>query len=128
MYQGRFSDPETSNPRTKSLKQRKLKEGVKTEDSSRLKSAVLNALVMVSIEGPDNEAVGLGRMVDAWHQEKPRETGFQRNPPKHIQDMAPDRQTKGRTDCKTDGQCQNNIPPPMAGDNKTEYPASEDIQ
>ncbi|KAH3814929.1 hypothetical protein DPMN_143447 [Dreissena polymorpha] len=27
------------------------------ENSARLKSAVLNALVMVSIEGPDNEAV-----------------------------------------------------------------------
>ncbi|KAH3698370.1 hypothetical protein DPMN_085890 [Dreissena polymorpha] len=37
-------------------------------------------------------------------------TKFQWNPPKHFQDMAPDR--------RTDGQRQNNIPPPMAGDKK----------
>ncbi|KAH3870400.1 hypothetical protein DPMN_033586 [Dreissena polymorpha] len=34
-----------------------MKGGKNTENSARLKSAVLNALVMVSIEGPDNEAV-----------------------------------------------------------------------
>ncbi|KAH3782009.1 hypothetical protein DPMN_159920 [Dreissena polymorpha] len=34
-----------------------MKGGKQTENSARLKSAVLNALVMVSIEGPDNEAV-----------------------------------------------------------------------
>ncbi|KAH3706219.1 hypothetical protein DPMN_065602 [Dreissena polymorpha] len=42
--------------------------------------------------------------------------------PKHFQDMATDGRTERRTDGKTDGQTygqrQNNIPPPMAGDNK----------
>ncbi|KAH3852941.1 hypothetical protein DPMN_095462 [Dreissena polymorpha] len=59
-------------------------------------------------------------------------TKFQLNPPKHFQDMASDTKvpihfqdmapdTKvpdGRTDSQTDGQRQNNIPPPLAGDNK----------
>ncbi|KAH3704968.1 hypothetical protein DPMN_080030 [Dreissena polymorpha] len=47
---------------------------VKTEKRARLKSAVLHALMMVSIEGPDIDAVdlngGSGRMEDAWHQKK----------------------------------------------------------
>ncbi|KAH3884766.1 hypothetical protein DPMN_008752 [Dreissena polymorpha] len=46
---------------------------------------------------------------------------FHLNPPKHFQDMAPDTKvpdgTDGRKDGRTDGQRQNNIPPPMAGDN-----------
>ncbi|KAH3734953.1 hypothetical protein DPMN_041413 [Dreissena polymorpha] len=49
---------------------------IKTENRSRMKSAVLNALMSVSIEGPDIEAVDFGKMVDAWHQEKPRRTVF----------------------------------------------------
>ncbi|KAH3808763.1 hypothetical protein DPMN_137121 [Dreissena polymorpha] len=47
---------------------------VKTENRTRLKSAVHNALMMVSIEWPDIEAVDFGRMLDAWHQVKPRKT------------------------------------------------------
>ncbi|KAH3720100.1 hypothetical protein DPMN_062993 [Dreissena polymorpha] len=39
---------------------------IKTENRARMKSAVLNALMMVSIEGPDIEAVDFGEMVDAW--------------------------------------------------------------
>ncbi|KAH3755317.1 hypothetical protein DPMN_190008 [Dreissena polymorpha] len=49
---------------------------VKTEDRARLKSAVLHALMMISIKGPDIEAVDFGRIVDAWHQEKPRHIYF----------------------------------------------------
>jgi len=49
---------------------------IKTENRARMKSAVLNALMTVSIEGPDIEAVDFGKMVDAWHQEKPRRTVF----------------------------------------------------
>ncbi|KAH3714641.1 hypothetical protein DPMN_057330 [Dreissena polymorpha] len=41
------------------------------------------------------------------------QTKFQGNPPKQIQDMAPDTKVP---DGRTDGQRQNNIPPPMAGD------------
>ncbi|KAH3704921.1 hypothetical protein DPMN_080006 [Dreissena polymorpha] len=56
---------------------------VKTEKRARLKSAVLHALMMVSIEGTDFEAVdlngGSGGMVDAWHQEKPLRTIFELN-------------------------------------------------
>ncbi|KAH3807465.1 hypothetical protein DPMN_135805 [Dreissena polymorpha] len=45
-------------------------------------------------------------------------TKFQGNPPKHFQDMAPDTKVPdGRTDSRTDGQRQNNIPAPLAGDN-----------
>ncbi|KAH3719796.1 hypothetical protein DPMN_062670 [Dreissena polymorpha] len=43
-----------------------------TENRALPKSDVLNVLVMVIIEGPDNEAVDFGRMLDAWQQEKPR--------------------------------------------------------
>ncbi|KAH3704502.1 hypothetical protein DPMN_079558 [Dreissena polymorpha] len=56
-------------------------------------------------------------------------TKFQRNPPKRFQDMAPDTKmpinfqdmapdTKV-PDGRTDRQRQNNIPPPLAGDNKS---------
>ncbi|KAH3706875.1 hypothetical protein DPMN_046060 [Dreissena polymorpha] len=37
---------------------------------SRLKSAVLSALMVVSIKELDIEAVDCGRTVDVWHQEK----------------------------------------------------------
>ncbi|KAH3820075.1 hypothetical protein DPMN_121819 [Dreissena polymorpha] len=47
-------------------------------------------------------------------------TKRQLNPPKHLQDMAKDTKAlDGRTEKRTDGQRQNNIPPPMAGDKKT---------
>ncbi len=49
---------------------------IKTENRACMKSAVLNALMTVSIEGPDIEAVDFGKMVDAWHQEKTRRAVF----------------------------------------------------
>ncbi|KAH3820196.1 hypothetical protein DPMN_121940 [Dreissena polymorpha] len=51
-------------------------ERVKTENRSRLKSVVFKALMIVSIEEPDMKKVDFGRMVDAWHQDKPRRTAF----------------------------------------------------
>ncbi|KAH3700805.1 hypothetical protein DPMN_075785 [Dreissena polymorpha] len=46
------------------------------ENRARLKSAVLIALMMVSIKGPDIVVVDFGKMMDAWHQEKPWNTTF----------------------------------------------------
>ncbi|KAH3880071.1 hypothetical protein DPMN_003983 [Dreissena polymorpha] len=47
----------------------------RVDNCSRLKSAVLNALMVVSIKG-QNEAVDFGRLVDVWHQEKSQRTVF----------------------------------------------------
>ncbi|KAH3837555.1 hypothetical protein DPMN_110948 [Dreissena polymorpha] len=48
---------------------------VKTENRSRLKSAVHNDLIIVSIEKPEMEAVDFEGIVDVWKQDKPRRTG-----------------------------------------------------
>ncbi|KAH3778490.1 hypothetical protein DPMN_179950 [Dreissena polymorpha] len=47
---------------------------LKTENRSRLESAVPNDLIIVSIEKPEMEAVDFEGMVDVWEQDKPRRT------------------------------------------------------
>lgn len=47
---------------------------IKLENCASLKSTVLNALMMVSMEGPPLEAVDFSEMVDTWYKEKPRRT------------------------------------------------------
>ncbi|XP_060604652.1 uncharacterized protein LOC132757397, partial [Ruditapes philippinarum] len=45
---------------------------IKLEKRASLKSTVLNALMMLSMEGPPLEAVDFSEMVDTWYKEKPR--------------------------------------------------------
>jgi hypothetical protein len=48
---------------------------IKLENCASLKSTVLNALMIVSIEGPPLESVGFSEIIDDWYKEKPSRTG-----------------------------------------------------
>lgn len=45
---------------------------IKSESRSSLKSNTLNALMMISMEGPPLQVINFNEMVEIWYQQKPR--------------------------------------------------------